>query len=145
VADFFDIVFWPCAMDFKYDDVRTLADAEITLTLFNGAIRSSENYEMAKLLRQKSVLLCAFGSCASDGGIPGLANLTSAEAIQRYVYEDSPSTVNPEKVRPRRSGRSQPGRCGCRTCGIRSGRSRRSWTWTTSFPAARRSPTGSGT
>jgi F420-non-reducing hydrogenase small subunit len=77
-----------------------MADGEITLTLFNGAIRSSENYEMAKLLRKKSVLLCAFGSCASDGCIPGLANLTSAEAIQRYVYEDSPSTVNPEKVRP---------------------------------------------
>jgi hypothetical protein len=32
---------------------------------------------------------------------PGLlANLASAEAIQRYVYEDSPSTVNPEEVRP---------------------------------------------
>jgi F420-non-reducing hydrogenase small subunit len=100
VADFFDIVFWPCAMDFKYDDVRAMADGEITLTLFNGAIRSSENYEVAQLLRRKSVLLCAFGSCACDGGIPGLANLTSAEAIQRYVYEDSPSTVNPEKCRP---------------------------------------------
>jgi F420-non-reducing hydrogenase small subunit len=100
IADFFDIVFWPCAMDFKYDDVRAMADGEITLTLFNGAIRSSENYEIAKLLRQKSVVLCAFGSCASDGGIPGLANLTTLEAIQRYVYEDSPSTVNPEKVRP---------------------------------------------
>jgi F420-non-reducing hydrogenase small subunit len=100
IADFFDIVFWPCAMDFKYDDVRAMADGEITLTLFNGAIRSSENYEMAQLMRQKSVVLCAFGSCASDGCIPGLANLTSAEAIQRYVYEDSPSTVNPEKVRP---------------------------------------------
>ena len=54
IADFFDIVFWPCAMDFKYDDVRAMADGEITLTLFNGAIRSSENYEMAKLLRRKS-------------------------------------------------------------------------------------------
>jgi F420-non-reducing hydrogenase small subunit len=55
---------------------------------------------MAVLLRQKSAVLCAFGSCASDGCIPGLANLTTLEAIQRYVYEDSPSTVNPEKVRP---------------------------------------------
>jgi len=100
IADFFDIVFWPCAMDFKYDDVRAMADREITLTLFNGAIRSSENYEIATLLRKKSVVLCAFGSCAADGGIPGLANLTSAEAIGRDVYEDSPSTVNPEKVRP---------------------------------------------
>ena len=43
---------------------------------------------------------CAFGSCACDGDIPGPANLTTADAIQSYAYEDSPSTVNPEKVRP---------------------------------------------
>ena len=100
IADFFDLVFWPCAMDFKYDDVRAMKDGEITLTLLNGAIRSSENYEIAKLLRQKSVVLCAFGSCASDGCIPGLANTTSLDEILKYVYQDSPSTPNPEKVRP---------------------------------------------
>ncbi|MCB0292725.1 MAG: oxidoreductase, partial [Calditrichaeota bacterium] len=38
VADFFDIVFWPCAMDFKYSDVEALGENEIDLTLFNGAI-----------------------------------------------------------------------------------------------------------
>ena len=100
IADFFDIVFWPCATDFKYDDVRAMEDGSITLTLFNGAIRNSENYELAKLLRKKSLVLCAFGSCASDGCIPGLANFTNVEEILRYVYEDSPSTVNPAKVRP---------------------------------------------
>jgi F420-non-reducing hydrogenase small subunit len=100
IADFFDVVFWPVALDFKYDDVRAIPDRGITLTLFNGAIRNSENYELAKLLRQKSLLLCAFGACAADGAIPGLANFTTAEEIKRYVYEDSPSTVNPEKVRP---------------------------------------------
>jgi F420-non-reducing hydrogenase small subunit len=91
VADFFDLVFWPCAMDFKYDDVRKMQDKEITLTLFNGAIRSDENYEIAKLLREKSVVLCAFGSCASEGCIPGLANFTNKQAIMDYVYKGSPS------------------------------------------------------
>lgn len=100
IAEFFDIVFWPCAMDFKYDDVRAMADGEITLTLFNGAIRSSENYEMARLLRRKSVVLCAFGSCAADGCIPGLANFCKLEDILGYVYGASPSTVNPGGVRP---------------------------------------------
>lgn len=94
VADFFDIVFWPCALDFKYDDVRRMPDKSITLTLFNGAIRSDENYEIARLLRQKSVVLCAFGSCASEGCIPGLANLTSKNAIFDYVYHKSPSLDN---------------------------------------------------
>ena len=101
---------------------RRWRTARSTLTLFNGAIRNSENDEMAKLLRQKSkVLLCAFGSCASDGGIPGLANLTSAEEIQRYVYEESPSTVNPRED-PAAAGvrRSRRGRSSSRTSGTRS-------------------------
>ena len=69
-----DLVFWPLALDFKYQDVRDMPDKHIDLTLFNGAIRSSENEKMAKLLRRKSKILVAYGSCAHMGGIPGLAN-----------------------------------------------------------------------
>jgi F420-non-reducing hydrogenase small subunit len=88
----FDIVFWPCATDFKVKDVQKYADGYIDLCLFNGAIRNSEDEEMAHLLRKKSKVLVAFGSCASEGCIPGLANLTTAEAIFRAAYQDSPST-----------------------------------------------------
>jgi len=101
VADFFDPVFWPCVMDIKYDDVRKMEDKSITLTLFNGAIRSDENYEIAKLLREKSVVLCAFGSCASEGCIPGLANLYTRDSILDYVYKKSPSLENGSAVVPR--------------------------------------------
>ncbi|MFH1012089.1 MAG: oxidoreductase [bacterium] len=100
VADFFDVAFWPCATDFKYADVEAMADKSITLTLFNGAIRSDENHHIAKLLRQKSVVLCAFGSCAADGCIPGLANLYSLDSILNYVYLKAPSVDNPNKILP---------------------------------------------
>jgi F420-non-reducing hydrogenase small subunit len=100
VADFFELAFWPCAADFKYKDIAALPDKDITLTLFNGAIRSSENYEIAELLRAKSVVMCAFGSCASEGCIPGLANLTTLKEICDYAYLKSPSTVNPDNVQP---------------------------------------------
>lgn len=103
VADFFDLAFWPCAADFKYDDIRKMDDKSITLTLFNGAIRSSENLEIAELLRKKSVVLCAFGSCASEGCIPALANLHDSTSIMEYAYMQSPSTVNPEKTIPQTS------------------------------------------
>jgi F420-non-reducing hydrogenase small subunit len=93
VAGAFDIVFWPVAMDFKYADVRKMPDKSITICLFNGAIRNSENAEIAHLLRAKSQVLVAFGSCSMEGGIPGLANATTKEAIFRYVYTESPSTV----------------------------------------------------
>lgn len=100
VAEFFDIVFWPCAMDFKYNDVEAMPDASIDLCLFNGAIRTSENESMSRLLRRKSKVLVAFGSCAMDGCIPGLANLTTREDIVRFAYQDSPSTANAAGVRP---------------------------------------------
>ena len=93
VANAFDIVFWPVALDFKYDDVRAMDDKSIDLCLFNGAIRNSENLEIAHLLRAKSKTLVAFGSCALEGGIPGLANLTTKEAIWNTAYRDTPSTV----------------------------------------------------
>lgn len=93
VANAFDIVLWPLAMDFKYADIRKRPDKSIDLCLFNGSIRNSENAEMARLLRARSTTLVAFGSCSMEGGIPGLANLTTKEEIMKFVYEDSPSTV----------------------------------------------------
>jgi F420-non-reducing hydrogenase small subunit len=95
-----DIVLWPVAMDFKYKDVEAMPDKSITATLLNGAIRSSEQEEMARLLRRKSQFLIAYGSCAMSGGIPALANLCSREQILQFNYEDAPTLVNEQKTRP---------------------------------------------
>jgi F420-non-reducing hydrogenase small subunit len=110
VAAAVDIVFWPVAMDFKRKDVEAMADGSITATFLNGAIRTSEQEEMARLLRKKSQLMIAFGSCAHLGGIPGLANLWSRESIFATAYQESPSTLNPDGTVPlveyRDNGRS---------------------------------------
>ena len=95
-----DIVFWPVALDFKRSDVEAMADGEMTVCFVNGAIRTSEQQEMAALMRRKAQVIIAFGSCAHTGGIPGLANLYEREAILRRVYDETPSTVNAEKTRP---------------------------------------------
>jgi F420-non-reducing hydrogenase small subunit len=100
VAELFDIVFWPCAMDFKVSDVEALADGEIDVCLFNGAIRNDENAHMAHLLRKKSKIMVAYGSCSYEGCIPGLANFTSREKMFQYIYHDSPSTDNVDGVEP---------------------------------------------
>lgn len=91
VAALADIRLWPIAVDGKYRDVEAMADGELDLTLFNGAVRNSENEHIAKLLRRKSKTLVAFGSCAHMGGIPGLANLTSREEIFTTAYLNNPS------------------------------------------------------
>mgnify|MGYP002153782963 FL=1 len=95
-----DIVFWPVAMDIKYKDVEAMRDKYIDICFFNGSVRSEEQEHMAKLLRQKSKTLVAFGSCAQEGCIPGLANLHDAKEIFRKVYLQSKSIANPESVVP---------------------------------------------
>lgn len=95
----FEVLFWPLAMDAKYKDVEALEDGSILLTLFNGAIRSDENEKMAKLLRQKSKILVAFGSCAKEGCIPGLANLGDSRDIVRTAF-NTISTDNPHEIYP---------------------------------------------
>lgn len=98
----FDVVFWPVAMDAKYKDVEAMPDGYITLTLFNGGIRNKENAEMARLLRRKSKILVSFGSCASEGCIPGLANLSSRQEILDTAYSTL-TTDNPDNIRPQYS------------------------------------------
>lgn len=100
VDEVFDIAFFPCIADFKVKDVKGYPDGTIDLCLFNGAVRNSENEEMAKLLRQKSKVMVAFGSCAYEGCIPGLSNLTTKEATLNTVYLDNPSIDNPDGILP---------------------------------------------
>jgi F420-non-reducing hydrogenase small subunit len=95
----FDIVFWPTVIDARYHDVEAMPDGSIDVTLFAGGIRNTENAAIARLLRRKSAILVAFGSCATEGGIPGLANLASTSVLLDRVYE-GPTMDNPEHVRP---------------------------------------------
>ncbi|MGQ9648873.1 MAG: oxidoreductase [Phycisphaerae bacterium] len=100
VAKAFDIVFCPCIMDTKARDVEKMADGAIDVCLFNGGIRTSEQEYMARLLRRKSKVLVAFGSCAYEGCIPGLANLTNRKEIFETCFIECPSVDNPNDVVP---------------------------------------------
>ena len=105
-----DILFWPVAMDTKYGDIEKMDDKSIDVCFFNGAIRNSENEHIAKLLRRKSKILIAFGSCATEGCIPGLANISTREDIFKTIYLDNPSTENPDKILPKTSVEVEEGR-----------------------------------
>jgi len=104
-----DIVFWPVAMDIKYKDVEAMPDKSIDVCFFNGAIRTSEQEYLAKLLRQKAKILVAFGSCACDGCVVGLANLWDKKTVFERAYSETPSTKNPELVMPKTSVKIQEG------------------------------------
>jgi len=97
-------------MDVKYADVEAMPDGYMDVCLFNGAIRNSEQERLAYLLRDKAKTLVAFGACAQLGGVPGLANLTSAKAIFERAYHTTESTDNPEGSEPEPEGKKPKGR-----------------------------------
>jgi F420-non-reducing hydrogenase small subunit len=97
------------ALDFKYRDVEAMPDGWIDACFFNGAIRNTEQENMAKLLRRKSKVLVAFGSCACDGCVVGLGNLWDRDKIFERVYLETPSTNNPEHKIPQPSTKVKQG------------------------------------
>jgi len=97
---FFEIVFFPALADFKLADLQAYPDEHIDLCLFNGAIHSTADREMARLLRRKSRLLVAFGSCADEGCVPALINLSTAADTLDTVFRDTASSLNPDDVIP---------------------------------------------
>lgn len=100
VLDVAEVLFWPVAMDVKYKDVEAMPDGHMDVVFFNGAVRNSEQEHLAKLMRRKAKFLVAFGSCATTGGVPGLANVADREEVFDRAYLSSPSTVNPKNHVP---------------------------------------------
>ncbi len=100
IAAIADIVFWPIALDFKYSDVEAMEDKSIDICLFNGAVRTSEQEHIAKLLRAKSKAMVAFGACACFGGIPALANFTNRAEVFERAYIEAPSNDNSNHTFP---------------------------------------------
>jgi F420-non-reducing hydrogenase small subunit len=96
----FNLFFCPCLLDTKTKEIEALADGELAITFFNGAIRTEENLEMARLLRRKSQILIAFGSCAQEGCIPGLGNLIPAADYFNPIYLDNLTVDNPGRLLP---------------------------------------------
>lgn len=91
LVDLAEIVFWPIAMDAKYRDIEAVPDGQIVVALINGAIRDDAQAQMARLLRQKSQILMAHGSCAHLGGVVGLANFFDREELMNRAYREMPT------------------------------------------------------
>jgi F420-non-reducing hydrogenase small subunit len=95
-----DIVFWPVAIDVKYKDVEAMPSKGIDVCLFNGGIRNSEQEHIAKMLREKSKVLIAYGACAYQGGVPGLANQYNRDLIFDRVYQGNHFNDNKNNIKP---------------------------------------------
>jgi F420-non-reducing hydrogenase small subunit len=84
-----DLVYAPLFMSAKdYENVDVL--------LFTGCIRNELELEEVKKARKQSKYLVSFGSCASFGGVPGLANLYEKEEILENSYDSKKSVKDLE-------------------------------------------------
>ncbi len=99
--DSFELAFCPCLVDTKKAYLKSLPDGDIAVTLFNGGIRTDDDEAMAHLLRRKSRTLIAFGSCAHEGCIPGLANLGTPHNHLADSFLQNATTVNPRGTIPK--------------------------------------------
>ena len=111
---------------------------------YNGAVRTSENEHIAKLLRKKSKVMVAYGSCAHIGGIPALANQFCKEEIFERAYlknaslqEGNTTAPQPKTTVRRRRARRSPRSTSGSTSSTTSSMS------TITCPAARRPPSRS--
>lgn len=101
VIDAVDITLMPVATDFKYEDIEKMDDKSLLVSFINGAVRTSEQEKISKLLRKKSTYIIAYGACSHQGGIVGLANFFEKNDILKRIYIESESTNNPDKVIPK--------------------------------------------
>jgi F420-non-reducing hydrogenase small subunit len=100
LSDTLDIVFWPVAMDAKVRDVDSLHEGELSACLINGSVRTDEQVHMAKLLRAKSKVLIAHGSCACFGGVYALANLYPRDEVLSRSFREVSTVRNPGNILP---------------------------------------------
>jgi len=77
-------------VDRRRDDLERLPDAAIDVTLLTGAIRTTEDIELTRLLRRVSRTVVAFGACAQLGSVLALADLELVETLLGTVFRNHP-------------------------------------------------------
>ncbi len=133
VAAAFDIVLWPTSWtaSTRHRDDGRRRDRRLLVQRRHPHQREDTWPNCCAASRK---FLVAFGSCASEGCIPGLANLTSRKDIFDTAFSTTAAPTTPTAFG--RSGRRRCRRacCTCRASSRCCGRSTRWWTWTTTIP-----------
>lgn len=102
VLEHVEFVHIPALMDHKYHgqlgdlDHHIFDIPEADLGIISGGIRNQEHLELAKEIRKKCKIVIALGTCATHGGIPGLANSFRFDDVLKRYYSTETTDI-PEK------------------------------------------------
>ncbi|WP_421909681.1 F420-nonreducing hydrogenase [Methanolacinia petrolearia] len=70
----------------------------IDIAFVTGAVRNEENRERLKMIRKRSKVLVALGTCACYGGVSGLSMLSSNAEIFNKVYRNGATVGEDGKI-----------------------------------------------
>jgi len=79
------------AVTIVYGKMETDSESErgpFHITLIEGAITEAQQADQLKIVRRSSKYLVPIGSCAVNGGIPAMKNMTPELEVETRVYED---------------------------------------------------------
>ncbi|MHA1987908.1 MAG: NADH-quinone oxidoreductase subunit B family protein, partial [Promethearchaeota archaeon] len=94
-----EIVYWPAVVDFKLDSLTAREDGEIDIGIVEGAVRTTKDLELLRLMREKCKLISTFGTCACQGGVIAMANNYPIEDLikRKFMETESISNENPKE------------------------------------------------
>ncbi|MBD3213656.1 MAG: hypothetical protein GF311_13690 [Candidatus Lokiarchaeota archaeon] len=95
-----EFVYWPAVVDFKHDSLKARQDGEVLVGFIEGSIRTNEDYENVKLMRQKCQLIISFGSCACYGNVHGLGNEWKKPELVQRKFHDAESITDDDPKEP---------------------------------------------
>ncbi|MDF1537488.1 MAG: F420-nonreducing hydrogenase [Candidatus Thorarchaeota archaeon] len=90
-----EIVYWPAVVDYKLKDLEDMKDNSIHIGLVEGSCRTKEDEHLLKVMRQKSKILVAWGSCSVFGGVQGLGNQWDIKELLERKFMKAETVTNP--------------------------------------------------
>ncbi|MCK4382445.1 MAG: hypothetical protein KAW66_04045 [Candidatus Lokiarchaeota archaeon] len=89
-----EFVYWPAVVDFKLDSLKAREPGSVLVGFIEGSVRTKEDLEHVKLMREKCALIIAFGSCAAYGNVAGLANQWDIETLKKRKFTEVESITD---------------------------------------------------
>ncbi|MEJ2249985.1 MAG: hypothetical protein P8Y97_10035 [Candidatus Lokiarchaeota archaeon] len=89
-----EVVYWPAVVDFKHQSLKDRDNGEIVVGFCEGSLRTEEDVENVKLMREKCQIIIAFGSCSCYGNVHGLANQWPIEEATSRKFKEVESIAD---------------------------------------------------
>jgi len=90
-----DIVYWPAVVDYKLKDLEAMPKGSIHFGFVEGSCRTKEDLHLLNVMREKSKILVAWGSCSAYGGVQGLGNQWELDELLDRKFMKAETITDP--------------------------------------------------